>query len=73
MQADIVLERKLRVLHLDLKAAERTCFTQAANRRVSSILGGALGIGDLKDCLYSDIIPPVGPRVAGKGLEVPRH
>jgi hypothetical protein len=48
MQTDIVLEKELRVLHLDLKAAERICSTQASNRRVSSTLGRGLSIGDLR-------------------------
>jgi len=52
MQADMVMEKELRALHLDMKAAERICFTQAANRRVSSTLEGGLSRRDLKDCLY---------------------
>ena len=37
LQADMVLEKELRVLHLDLQATEETCHT-----------GYSLSIGDLK-------------------------
>ena len=45
VQADTVLE-ELRVLHLDLKAAEKDCPT----------LGR-----DFKACSYSDTLPPTRP------------
>ena len=54
MLADMVLEKELRALHLDLQAAEGTvCHT-----------GCCLSIGDLKACPYSDTssnkaIPPL--------------
>jgi hypothetical protein len=39
--ADMMLEKKLRVLHLALKATSRDCSPEAARRNVSSALGGA--------------------------------
>jgi hypothetical protein len=37
----MMLEKKLRVLHLALKATSRDCSPEAARRNVSSALGGA--------------------------------
>jgi hypothetical protein len=34
MKADMVLQKELRVLHLDPQAAEGNCFPQAAQRRL---------------------------------------
>jgi hypothetical protein len=39
--AVLMLEKELRVLHLDLKASRRGYLLQAARRRVSSALGRA--------------------------------
>ena len=41
MPADIVLEKELRVLHLDLKVIRRDWHPQAARRKLSSTMGGA--------------------------------
>jgi hypothetical protein len=41
MQAHMVLEEELRVLHLDLKATRRDRHPQAVRRRLSSAMGGA--------------------------------
>jgi hypothetical protein len=41
MQADMVLEKELRVLHLDRKAARRDWHPQAPRRKLSSSMGGA--------------------------------
>jgi hypothetical protein len=41
MQADVVLERELRVLYLDPQVARRGLPLQAARRRLSSALGRA--------------------------------
>ena len=40
MQVDVVLEKELRVLHFDLKAARRDWHPQAARRSLSSAMGG---------------------------------
>jgi hypothetical protein len=41
MQIDIVLEKELRVLYLDLKATRRDWHPQAARKKLSSAVGGA--------------------------------
>jgi hypothetical protein len=38
----MVLEKELRVLHLDLKSTRREWHPQAARRKLSSTVGGAL-------------------------------
>jgi hypothetical protein len=41
-QIDVVLEKELRVLHLDMKVIKRgLCLLQAARKRLSSTLGRA--------------------------------
>jgi hypothetical protein len=40
IQADMVLEKELRVLHLDSKATRRDCGPRAARRKFSSTMGG---------------------------------
>jgi hypothetical protein len=47
LQADEVLAKEMRGLHLDLKVARRRLF---------SALGGALVLEDLKDHLHSDTL-----------------
>jgi hypothetical protein len=41
MQADLVLEEDLRILHLCSKAAKRNWYPLAARRKLSSTMGGA--------------------------------
>jgi hypothetical protein len=40
MQADMVLEKELRVLHLDSKATGKEWHPQTARRKLSSTIGG---------------------------------
>jgi len=47
-QAGTVLEKELRVLHLNLKAAEGDCHLQASRRGLRFPTGLSLSIGDLK-------------------------
>ena len=41
MQADVVLEKELRVLHLDLKATRREWHLQTVKMKLSSAMAGA--------------------------------
>ena len=41
LQADMMLEKELRVLHLDSKATRRDFLFQAARRKLSSAMGRA--------------------------------
>jgi hypothetical protein len=41
MQADMVLKKELRVMHLDLKSSKRDWHLKAASRKLSSPKGGA--------------------------------
>jgi hypothetical protein len=52
IQAHVVLEEELRVLHLDLQAA-----------RKSSTLGEGLSIAGLRVHLHSDTPPPTRPHL----------
>jgi len=54
VQADMVLE-ELRVLHLDLQATE------------DCVSGHSLSIGDLKDHLHNDTLPPTRPHLVHQG------
>jgi len=51
MQADVVLEKEPRVPHLDPQEGGETV----------SHNGHSLSIGDLKACLYGDILPSIRP------------
>ena len=53
IQADMVLEKELRVLHLDPKAAEGDCLSYSIE----------LSICDLWAHLHSDILPPTKPHL----------
>jgi hypothetical protein len=59
IQADMVLEKKLRFLHLDLKNV-----SQATRRRVSSILGREL---QSPPTPHSDAIPSTRPHLFQQG------
>ena len=52
MQADRVLEKQLRVLHLDLRATEGDCDPRSS-----------LSILDIKAYLHSDTLPPTRPHL----------
>jgi hypothetical protein len=54
----MVLEEKLRVLHLGLKAARR---------RLGFHIGWSLGIGDLKAHPHSDTLPSTRPHLLKQG------
>ena len=54
IQADMVLEKELRVLHLD----------PVATRRLSSTLGKAKALGVLKAHLHSDSFSPTRPHLS---------
>jgi hypothetical protein len=55
IQADMVLEKELRILHLDWKATGN-CYT-----------GQSLSIGDLKACPHNDTLPPTRPHPLQQG------
>jgi hypothetical protein len=57
VEAGMVLDKELRVLHLDLKASKR---------RLSSELGGALALGDHKACPCSGTLSPTRPHLFPK-------
>ena len=52
MQADMVLDEEMRVLHLDLQVVEGNCHIRPS-----------LSIGDLKTHLHSDTLPPPRPYI----------
>ena len=72
VQAGMVLQRQLGVLHPDLNAAEGDCLTRAA-RRLECYSGWSLNIGDLKAHPHSDTLPPpnsatpCGPSIQTQG------
>ena len=61
MLEDMVLRKELRVLHLDLQAAEGDCLPHKCS----------MSIGDLKARLHSDTLPPIKPHPFQQGLIVP--
>jgi hypothetical protein len=54
VQTDIVLEKKMRFLYLDSKAAKEDYFCNP---------GHSLSITDLTSCLNSDTLPPTRPHL----------
>ena len=58
MQADMVLEKELSVLHLDPQAAEAAVYSTEHS----------LSKGDLKACPCSDVLPPTRPHLLQQGL-----
>jgi hypothetical protein len=58
MLVDLVLEKELKGLHLE---------TKAARGRLSSTLGGTSALGDLKAHLYSDAHSLTRPHLLQKG------
>ena len=64
VQADLVLEKELGILHLDAKSGqpERDSWLQAARIRPSSVLG-RVQASYLKACLHTDMLPPTRPHL----------
>lgn len=63
MQAAMVLEKALRVLHVDLQAAEGAC----------EPTGQSLGIGALKARPHHDTLPPTRPYILTVAHPMAKH
>ena len=62
-KAATVLEKELRVLHLDLKAAKRRLSSVGSQKETGFNTRQSLSIGDLKVHQYSDTLPPASPHI----------
>jgi hypothetical protein len=65
MQAGMVLEKEVRVLHLDLQAADEDCAQMDT--------GHSLNIYALKACLHSDTLSPTKPHLLTVPLPMTKH
>jgi hypothetical protein len=57
LQADVELEKLLRGLYLDLKAARKRLYRQGIRRRLRFQNGWSLSMWHLEGCLHSDALP----------------
>jgi hypothetical protein len=63
----MVLEKELRVLHLETKAAIRRLYSAGSQKGLKYHAGQSLSIRDLKAHPHSDILPPTRPHLLKQG------